>query len=166
MKRRTLLTVGIAGGALLALAGGMLATLQPARLDGKLTVRGRELFAAVSRTVLAGVLPTAVQSPVLSAHLDRIESTLAGLSPALQAEVDEMLTILASTPGRMALAGLSSPWDTATPVELTQAMQGLRESRLDLRQQVYRALRDLTNAAYFADPSTWPLLGYPGPRAV
>ena len=42
----------------------------------------------------------------------------------------------------------------------------MRTSRIGLRQQAYHALRDLTNAAYFADPQTWPLMGYPGPRAV
>jgi hypothetical protein len=35
-----------------------------------------------------------------------------------------------------------------------------------LRQQVFHALRDLTNAAYFADASTWAAIGYPGQQAV
>jgi hypothetical protein len=166
MKRRTLLTVGVVGGALLALAGGTLASLQPARKSGKLTARGRELFSAVSRTVLAGVMPATDGSRAMAAHLDRVESTLNGLPPALQAEVDEMLTILASPPGRLALAGLASSWADATPEALVRAIQSLRSSRLELRQQVYRALRDLTNASYFADAATWPLVGYPGPRAL
>ena len=34
------------------------------------------------------------------------------------------------------------------------------------RQQVYHALRDLTNAAWFADAGTWGLLGYPGPTTI
>ena len=38
--------------------------------------------------------------------------------------------------------------------------------RLALRQQAYHALRDLTNAAHYADPQIWALMGYPGPRAV
>ena len=166
MRRRTLLTVGIAGGALLTLAGATLAALQPARIDGKLTASGRELFSAVSLTVLADMLPREGQAHALAAQVSRIEATLNGLPPALQVEVDELLTILAFAPGRLALAGLTAPWASATPTQLSQAMQAMRSSRLDLRQQVYRALRDLTNASYFADPSTWPALGYPGPRAL
>ena len=33
-------------------------------------------------------------------------------------------------------------------------------------QQAYQALRDLTNAAWFADPEAWSAIGYPGPQAV
>jgi hypothetical protein len=45
-------------------------------------------------------------------------------------------------------------------------LQGLRTSSLSLRQQVYHALRDLTNAAWFADAAAWSAIGYPGQRAV
>ena len=40
----------------------------------------------------------------------------------------------------------------------------MRESSLALRQQAFHALRDITNASYFADRSTWAAIGYPGPR--
>jgi hypothetical protein len=42
----------------------------------------------------------------------------------------------------------------------------MRVSSLALKQQAYQALRDLTNAAYYADPSAWNVLGYPGPKAL
>ena len=42
----------------------------------------------------------------------------------------------------------------------------MRVSSGTTRQQVYHALRDLTNAAWFADAGSWDLLGYPGPQAV
>ena len=50
--------------------------------------------------------------------------------------------------------------------DLQQALQDMRTSGLAMRQQIYHALRDLTNAAYYADPKAWPMLGYPGPRAL
>ena len=37
---------------------------------------------------------------------------------------------------------------------------------LALRQQAYHALRELTNAAYYADASAWRTLGYPGPSNI
>jgi hypothetical protein len=46
------------------------------------------------------------------------------------------------------------------------ALQSMRSSTLIVRRQAYSALRDLTHAAYFADRSTWPLMGYPGPRSI
>jgi hypothetical protein len=42
----------------------------------------------------------------------------------------------------------------------------MRTSTLVLRQQAYHALRDLTNAAFYADAAAWAPMGYPGPREV
>lgn len=168
MQRRTLLTVGIATGALLAVAGGTMALLRPGRRDGKLTEAGRTMFAAVARAVLGPLLPqsAAVQAQMLQAHLDRVQATIAGMPPAMQAELDELVTIVSSAPGRLALVGLGTDWATATDAQLTAALQGMRASTLALRQQAFHALRDITNASYFADPATWVAIGYPGPRAL
>jgi ribonuclease HII len=50
--------------------------------------------------------------------------------------------------------------------EVQQSLQGMRLSSLAVRQQVYHALRDITNGAYFSDPAAWPAIGYPGPRDI
>ena len=164
MQRRTLLTVGVATATLMALAGGSLALLKPARRDGRLTDAGRTVFAAVARAVLGPLLPAdaAAQSRAIESHLARIETTIAGMPPAMQAEVDEMITLLASGAGRWALAGLGSAWSEAAVPDVAAALQALRVSSLTLRQQVFHALRDLTNAAHFADPAAWQAIGYPG----
>jgi hypothetical protein len=168
MRRRTLLKVGLAAGSLLALAGGTLALLRPGRIDGRLSDNARTMLSAVSRAVLDSLLPgdAGASQSAIDGLLKRLEETVAGLPPALQAEVDEMLTVVASTPGRIALVGLTTAWGQASNAEVVRALQGLRESGLALRQQVFHALRDLSNAAYFADSSTWPLVGYPGQRPV
>ncbi len=168
MKRRSLLKVGAAAGVLLALAGGALTLVQPARRNGQLTEAGRAIFAALAPAVLDSMLPAEGSARVsaIASLLTRIEASLAGMPPALQAEVDELITLLGTTPGRLALMGLRPDWPEASPAEVTQALQGLRISRLALRQQVFHALRDLTNAAYFADASTWGAIGYPGQQAV
>ena len=168
MQRRTLLTVGIVAGALLVAVGGTVALLRPGRRDGKLTEAGRAMFAAVARAVLGPLLAqdSVVQAQVLRAHLDRVQATIAGMPPALQAEVDELVTLVASAPGRIALVGLHAGWQTATEPEVTAALQGMRDSSLALRQQAFHALRDISNASYFAGPTTWAAIGYPGPRAL
>ena len=160
--------VGITAGTLLALVGGTLALLKPGRRDGQLSDAARAMFTAVARAVLGPLLPqgAAAQAQALQAHLDRLQGTIAGMPPAMQSELDELVTIVASAPGRLALVGLRADWLSATDAEVSAALQGLRESSLALRQQAFHALRNITNASYFADRSTWSAIGYPGPRAL
>lgn len=168
MQRRTLLAVGAATGLLLALAGGGAATWRPARRDGRFTEPTRDLLRAVAVAVVADMLPqdAGLRASALQAHLERMEATVAGLAPATQVEVDELFALLSHPAGRLAIAGLRARWEDATDSELQATLQDLRTSSLGVRQQVYHALRDLTNAAYFAAPETWRHLGYPGPPLV
>jgi hypothetical protein len=168
MRRRTLLTVGLAAGAVLAVAGGSLALVRPARRDGRLTDTGRDIFAALTPAVMASILPAepGAQRIAVDAQLVRVEAAINGLPGPLQGEVDELLTILGSAAGRRLLAGLATPWLEATATEVQAALQGMRTSSVALRQQAFHALRDLTNASWFSDPANWAGIGYPGPRVV
>jgi hypothetical protein len=168
MQRRTLLTVGLVAGTLLALAGGTLALLKPSRKGGLLTTAGRDVFGAVAQAVLGASLPDepGSRAQVLAGHLSRIEQTIAGMPPAVQAEVDELVTIAASAPGRLALIGLNAEWSSATVQQVSDALQAMRDSPLALRQQAYQGLRELTNAAFFADPANWAAMGYTGQRSL
>lgn len=168
MKRRTLLVVGAGVGTLLALAGGTLALLEPGLRGGRLSAGGREMFAAVARGVLSDLLPAdpAARAAAIEAHLGRLDDTFAGLPPPLQDEIQELVTLLASAPGRLALAGLRPTWAQADAAAVQAMLQDLRTSSLALRQQVYHALRNLTNAAWFADRSSWAAIGYPGPLPI
>ena len=168
MQRRTLLKLGAAGALFLGLAAGTLALLTPSRRGGVLTPAGRQLFAALAQAVLEGMLPAEplARARAIQAQLDRVQGTIAGLPPAMQAEVDELIALAASAPGRVALVGLMKDWSQASSAQVNDALQGMRTSSLALLQQAYHALRDMTNAAYFADPTAWPGIGYPGPRPV
>ena len=118
--------------------------------------------------VLATLLPAeaAARSAAIAAYLPRVEAAIEGLPPALQAEVDELLTIAGSAPGRLALVGLRTAWAEASAAEVQAALAGMRDSSLALRQQAFHALRDLTSASYFSDAAPWAVIGYPGPRSV
>ena len=168
MQRRTLLTVGAIGAAALAVAGGGLALVQPARRDGSFGDAAQQMLRAVAKATLAGLSPAgaAEESAALTAYLSRLQITLADMPSAMQAEVDELLTIVSSAPGRRMLVGLTTPWAEADAAAVTAALQDMRLSSLALRQQAFHALRDLTNAAYFADRSAWAAIGYPGPRDI
>lgn len=165
MQRRTLLKLGLGATVALAVAGGGVALLQPGWRDGRLTEPARALMRAVARAVLDGALPAdepALQR-ALDAHLDRLDAAIAAFPAATQAELSQLLALLSSAAGRWAFAGLATPWPQARIVDIQTALQGLRMSSLSLKQQAYHALRDLTNAAYFSDPSAWVHMGYPGP---
>lgn len=169
VKRRTWLVLGGFGTAALALGGGTLALWRPGWAEGRLTVAGREFFAAIARTVLAGLLPAAgtpAHDAAMRAHLERLEATVGGMSAVVQAEIAELTALLLHPAGRFALAGLSTDWTRADPATLQLTLQGLRESPRQMRQQIYHALRNLTNGAYFSDRTTWAAIGYPGPRPI
>jgi hypothetical protein len=169
MQRRTLLGLGAAGAALFSLAGVGVAWMhEPAWRDGRLLPAGRIVLRAVANAVLDGSLPEPepARAAALDDHLQRMESTLGGMPAHVQDEVATLLALLAMPPVRLALACLSSPWDTATTAAVQSSLQSMRVSTVMLRRQAYGALRDLTHAGYFADPATWPRLGYPGPKAL
>ena len=126
---------------------------------------GREVFAAVGRAVLDGTLPAQDGPRQIALHglLLRIDDLVAALPAPTQDELGQLLALLASAPGRRALAGLPEPWPEASAAQVQAALQSMRTSSLALRQQAYQALHDIVGAAYFADASTWSQLGYPGP---
>lgn len=168
MKRRRWLQLGVGAGVLLALAGGGVSVWRPGWRDGALTEGGREVFSAVARAVLAGCLPDdpAVQRVALQAHLQRLDASIAGLAPATRRELSDLLALLGTAVGRRALAGLDTPWLEAGTADVQQALDDMRRSSSTVRQQAYHALRDLTNAAWFADAGSWALTGYPGPLVI
>jgi hypothetical protein len=168
MQRRTLLKLGAASAAVLLVAGGVAALLQPGLEDGALSASGREVFSAVGRAVLDKTLPAddGARQIALNGLLGRVDVLLLSLPPHAQAELSQLLALLASVAGRRTLAGLALPWPEASVAEIQQALQAMRLSKLALRQQAYAALHDITAGAYFSDPSSWPLLGYPGPMKI
>lgn len=168
MQRRTLLKLGMASAAVLALAGGAAALLQPGLERGSLSSAGRGVFAAVAQAVLDKSLPAepSARQMALNGLLHRIDVLAQSLPPHAQSELSQLLSLLASAPGRRTLAGLAQPWAEATVADIQQVLQNMRLSSLALRQQAYAALHDITAGAYFSDPSSWSLLGYPGPLKI
>ncbi len=168
MQRRTLLKLSAASAAVLIVAGGAAALLQPGLKGGVLSDAGREVFSAVGRAVLDKTLPAddGARQVALQGLLTRVDILVQSLAPHAQAELSQLLALLASAAGRRAFAGLSQPWPEASIADIQHALQDMRLSALALRQQAYAALHDITAGAYFSDSSSWPLLGYPGPLKI
>lgn len=168
MQRRSLLKLGIASAVVLALAGGAVALMQPGLQNGKLTEDARLIFSRVGQTILAGTLPVDAgpNQIAINALLDRVDAFIASTPDHVQAELSQLLGLLATAAGRRGVVGLSASWHDATVPEMTAAFQAMRESSVSLRVQAYQALHDITSAAYFSGQESWAALGYPGPRAI
>jgi hypothetical protein len=168
MQRRTLFRLGLGASVVLGLAGLGAAAWSPGWREGRLSPSAQAVLRAVATAVLEGVLPqdARIRELALQGFTLRMTQTVAGLAPAVRAELSDLLALLSTAPGRYALTGLAVDWPQATPQQLAAALQGMRTAGSQTRQQVYHALRDLTNAAWFADAGTWNFLGYPGPQAI
>lgn len=168
MKRRSFLAVGAGTAVVLAVAGGLVATVQPGMAAGRLSAPGQAVLRAVTLAVLGDLLPPQAdaRARALDAQAARLDATVAAFAPHVQRELSDVLALLSTAPGRWALAGLATGWSQATPAQVQAALAGLRGSTLTVRLQIYHALRDLTCAAFFADPRHGAVIGYPGPRPL
>jgi len=168
MQRRTWLKLGIVSAAALAVVGGAAVLIQPGLERGALTATGKSVFRAIGLGVLDKTLPErpAAKEAALIGLLSRIDILVGALPPYAQAELSQLLSVLGSGAGRLALAGLRTPWANASVQDIQAALQNMRLSSLALRQQAYAALHEITASAYFSEPDTWLLLGYPGPQKI
>lgn len=168
MQRRTLIKLGVVSAALVAVVGGTAAFIKPGLERGSLTPAGREIFRAIGSAILNKSLPDqpAARQAAVTELISRIDTLISALPEHAQAELSQLLSILATGAGRRALAGLSATWPDASVPELQAALQGMRLSSFAVRQQAYAALHEITASAYFSEPGTWGLLGYPGPLVI
>ena len=168
MQRRSLLKLGATAAIALSVVGGAVAWLQPGLERGSLSPLGREVFRSVGMAVLDKTLPVqeGAREIALQGLLQRVDVLVAGLPQHAQNELSQLLSLLGNPAGRLSLAGLAKPWAEAPLEEVQRALQAMRMSSLALRQQAYAALHEITAGAYFSDPSSWALLGYPGPMTI
>lgn len=165
LPRRTMLKVGVAVAALLAVGGGSAWLWRPGMRGRHLTDAGGIVFRAVGRAVLEGRLPedAASRERALDDFLRSLDALLGALPAASRAELGRLLGLLSVAPGRRWLTGLELDWAQADVMAVATALQSMRTDPSPLRQGAYHALRDLSHAAFYAQPAQWALLGYPGP---
>lgn len=164
MQRRRLLQLGLGAALLAGVAGGLAAWWTPGLQGTRLTPAGRRAMGAVARVVLDGALPK--EPAALEQHLNELEAVFAAFPPAIQAELQQLMGLLVNAPARLGLLGQWSALESAPAEALRRTLESLRHSRMAVRQQVYFALRDLHCAAFYAQPTAWAWMGYPGPRTV
>jgi hypothetical protein len=170
LSRRTFIAAGFLGAAALATAAWLRGPHAPASGVPRraLDADGEAIFAAVAPVLLDGALPSdkAARDAALAQTLEGIDTAVAGLSPAAQAELAQLIALLALPPVRFGIARVSDAWPGASPVEVRRFLDNCRDSRFTLMRAAYDALHDLTFAAWYGNANAWPAIGYPGPPSL
>jgi hypothetical protein len=170
-SRRQFLKVGAAGAAVLVLAHTLdrKAMGQPAS-RGSLDLRvlnatTADLITALAPVLLAGALPddSVARIVALNEVVEAMDRAVAGLSPAIQEEVQQLFSLLTFAPTRALLAGVWRPWPEASASEVTEFLEDWRNSRFALLQTGYLAIKQLMQACWYGNPLAWGKISYPGP---
>lgn len=165
-SRRRFLQVGVFGA--LALAGtALLYRPTPEKQRGSLDLialdgAGAELIAALAPAILAGALPEEKASRQIAVDevVAAFDRALAGLSPAVQQELQQLITLLTFPASRALLAGVWKPWRDASVEEVSRFLSDWRASRFDLLRAGYQALKQLMQAAWYGNPLAWDKIGF------
>jgi hypothetical protein len=167
ISRRTFITTGLLGAAALATAHwlrGPHAPLGNASLRA-LDADAQAILSAIVPVLLAGALPVAAEArrQAIADTVRGIDIAVSGLSPNSQDELRQLFALLALPPARLAIARVSAPWSQASETDVRACLDRFRGSSLTLLRSAYGALHQLTFAAWYGNPGSWPRIGYPGP---
>jgi hypothetical protein len=170
-SRRTFLKVGVASVCLLV-AARMLDRDVFAQADArgsldlkKISNADAACVAALAGAILKGALPddTTARLVAINEVVEAFDRTVAGLSPAVQTEVEELLSLLTMGLTRRFVVGIAKPWDQASEADVTTFLERWRQSRFALLQQGYQALARVIVACWYGNPLSWGKIGYGGP---
>jgi hypothetical protein len=123
------------------------------------------MIAALVPVVLAGSLPAeeAARAGAIRDVVAAFDRAVAGLAPAVQAEIGELFSFMSFAPTRLAFAGLWAPLEESKPEELEAFLKRWRYSRFELQRVSYQALTQLIQASWYDNRAAWTAIHYPGP---
>jgi hypothetical protein len=164
LSRRRFLKAGTAGVAVLFIAQCLQREAMAQSTWRVLNEKSAELIAALATVMLEGSLPDQKDAHRIAigevvAAMDR---AIAGLSPAIQDEIQQLFSLLTFAPTRALLAGVWKPWPEASAGDIESFLQSWRNSRFMLLQSGYEAIRQLLQACWYGNPLSWEKIGYPG----
>jgi hypothetical protein len=167
ISRRTFITAGLLGVAALATARWLRGPHAPPGDPAlrSLDADAQAILHAVVPVLLAGALPAddTGRRRAVAATVRGIDVAVAGLSPSAQEELRQLFALLALPPARLAVARVGAPWNEAPEADVRACIDRFRRSSFQLLRSAYGALHQLTFAAWYGNPESWPRIGYPGP---
>ena len=131
----------------------------------KISNKDAACIAAVAMVVLKGALPIEATARLVAINevVEAFDRTVAGLSPAVQTELEELLSLLTFSITRRFVAGVSKPWDQSSEQDVSDFIDRWRQSRFASLQQGYQALVRVIIACWYGNPLSWGTIGYSGP---
>ncbi len=163
--RRQFIKVGIAGAAVFATVRWLESPQAAPAADFRfLDASGVAMVTGFVPVVLAGSLPDEAQARARAVRevVEAFDRAVAGLSAAVQKEVDQLLGILRFPPARLAFTGLWAPVEESSQEEIGAFLTRWRRSRFEIQRAGYQALTQLIQAAWYGNASSWAAIGYPG----
>ena len=97
---------------------------------------------------------------------NNIDGTISLLPYTTQQELRELFDLLASSFGRLVIAGVWLNWQSASEESILQFISDWRESSIELLQIGYKGLHKMIVGSSYAEENLWEAIGYPGPPAV
>ena len=169
-SRRTFIKVGIAGGIVFAAARFLDRPLAVAADPSYqfLDARTAAVAAALIPVVLAGALPAdaAARAKAVEETTVAFDRAIAGLSPSVRKEVDELFAILRFGPARLMFTGLWNPVEESSPEDVAAFLKRWRQSRFEIQRAGYQAVTQLVQAAWYGNSASWAAIGYPGAPTI
>ncbi len=175
ISRRELIKTGVAGAAVLALAqcAPKSSATAPLWTDTAYDYRvldatQRGIVAAIAAVMLAGALPAqsgAGESP-LTLAVRGVDTAIAGLTPSVQGEVQQLFGLLSNPVIRPLATGLWVGWGDAKASDVAAFLTRWRFSGITLFRSGYDALHQLVMAGWYGNDAAWPHTGYPGPPRI
>jgi len=140
----------------------------PQSATAGLTADAADVMRAIAAAMLDGALPgdATTRRAAIDETVDAVGTAIAGLPPLAREELATLFALLAFAPLRVAFANVDTGWRDADVAATNAFLDRLQTSRWSVKRVAYDALHQLTFAAWYANPRTWPSIGYPGPPTL
>ena len=168
ITRRRFIFVGLVGIAAFGATRYWRRNAPDTRALRTLDTDAQPIVGAIAAVLLAGALPdeSAGRKSALEETVAGVDRAIDGLTPSQRREIDQLFSLLAWAPARVALLRSTDDWTDATAERVDAFLAHLRDSRIAMLRAAYDALHQLVFAAWYGAPRAWPAIGYGGPPTI
>jgi hypothetical protein len=166
LSRRTIVKAGLLGTGLLAFSGlgiGLQTTVSrvPQGTLRALSAREFSILAAIADRVCMTEpgMPSASELQVA----EQVDGTVFRMHRGAAKEFKQLLALFENALFGLVLDGTGRPFTACSTATQDRILEAWRLSRIPVRRTGFRAISGLCMAAYWSQPQTWTVLGYPGP---
>lgn len=169
-SRRELIKAGVVGQLLLGLGSLNASVVQRVAYDENdveafLTPDDRKLFSLLIPYYLGDAWSFEQNEEATLQVVNAIQEVILGLTPSVQAEMRQLLDMLAIKPLRYLLTGIYH-LEKAEADEMRNWLNAWKGSRVRLFRTAYLGLQQPIMGAWYGQPRSWQDIGYPGPPPI